>query len=404
MDQMKILMVAPTPFFADRGCHARILGEARALKILGHEVVIATYPLGRDIPDVKTVRTWPVPWYKKLSAGPSWHKYYIDLMLLSLVRGQIQSWRPDIIHAHLHEGACIARLAAGRKNIPVLLDYQGSLTQEVVAHGFTNPKSVHYKILSRIEEWIETKVDGIVTSTQHSATRLIHKHPLLKDRIHPLPDAVDTTIFRPGLSGMNVRAKFGIPSGIPLVLYAGSLNSYQGIDLMLKAFAKIKSRKQFHALIIGYPQESYYQEMAKSLGLSQQVTFTGRIPFDQLPFYLSAAKIALSPKLSETEGNEKLHSYMASGLATVLFDSPANREIAGDTALFAEKMTADSLAQSLENLLDNQELQEKLSRHARQRAEQYFDWAKRAEDLNRIYTDILKTSMNKWANACTMTV
>src|SRR4030095_11361156 len=71
----RILMVAPTPFFADRGCHVRILGEAQALIELGNEVKICTYPLGRDVPGIPTERTLPVPWYRKLSAGPSVHHF-----------------------------------------------------------------------------------------------------------------------------------------------------------------------------------------------------------------------------------------------------------------------------------------------------------------------------------------
>ena len=75
---LRVLMIAPTPYFADRGCHVRIYEEARALTKLGHEVCIVTYHLGRDMPGVRVVRTPAVPWYGKLEAGPSWHKPYLD--------------------------------------------------------------------------------------------------------------------------------------------------------------------------------------------------------------------------------------------------------------------------------------------------------------------------------------
>ena len=78
---MKILMVAPTPYFSDRGCHVRIFEEARALRALGHNVSICTYHLGRDQDGVPTYRTLRVPWYSKQSAGPSWHKPYLDILL-----------------------------------------------------------------------------------------------------------------------------------------------------------------------------------------------------------------------------------------------------------------------------------------------------------------------------------
>ena len=72
-DGMRILIIAPTPFFADRGCHVRILEEARALMALGRQVTICTYHNGRDINGIDARRIVKIPWYSKLSAGPSFH-------------------------------------------------------------------------------------------------------------------------------------------------------------------------------------------------------------------------------------------------------------------------------------------------------------------------------------------
>ena len=74
-------MLAPTPFFADRGCHVRIYEEARTLAALGHRVEIVTYHIGRDLPGIITHRIPAIPWYRKLEAGPSWHKPYLDILL-----------------------------------------------------------------------------------------------------------------------------------------------------------------------------------------------------------------------------------------------------------------------------------------------------------------------------------
>ena len=48
---LNILVVAPTPFFSDRGTHIRILEEALALEKRGHHLTIATYHIGQDLPD-----------------------------------------------------------------------------------------------------------------------------------------------------------------------------------------------------------------------------------------------------------------------------------------------------------------------------------------------------------------
>ena len=76
-----ILMIAPTSFFADYGCHIRIWQEAKALQKLGHRVVITTYHNGDDMPGVEIRRSWDVPWLKRAMVGSSRHKIYLDAAL-----------------------------------------------------------------------------------------------------------------------------------------------------------------------------------------------------------------------------------------------------------------------------------------------------------------------------------
>src|SRR5512137_1549193 len=92
---LKILMLAPTPYFADRGCHVRIYEEARVLRHLGHDVRLVTYHLGRDMADIPTERIMRIPWYRKLTAGPSWHKPYLDLLLFFKALAVARSFKPD---------------------------------------------------------------------------------------------------------------------------------------------------------------------------------------------------------------------------------------------------------------------------------------------------------------------
>jgi hypothetical protein len=88
---MKILVIAPTPFFSDRGTHIRILEEAYALEGRGHSVTIATYHIGKEIADdlhsridVRRIRRL-LFWYQKLEAGPDWQKIILDLLLIKKV-------------------------------------------------------------------------------------------------------------------------------------------------------------------------------------------------------------------------------------------------------------------------------------------------------------------------------
>ena len=386
---LRILMVAPTPFFADRGCHVRILGEIQGLQSLGHEVVICTYPLGRDVPGVRTARTWPVPWYRKLSAGPSIHKYYIDLLLTGLVRRWIRRWQPDVIHAHLHEGVCIGAAALGRRRIPLVLDYQGSLIEEVVAHQFTKTGAPQHRVLHTIERWADHRADAIITSTAAAVTKLSEEFQVPQDRLHIVTDGVDVEQFQPRRNGTDIRKRFGVPDGRPLIVYTGLLNRYQGIDLLLESLSRVKQTgRPFHALLAGYPNEERYRAMAKTLGIADEVTLPGRLPFDLMPELLAASDIAVSAKLPSSEGNVKLYTYLSAGLPTVAFDTPMNREILGEAGVLVPLVNPAAFAEGLSFLLDQRARWEGLSRQARERAVSQFSWRSVAQRIEQVYAQV----------------
>lgn len=390
---MKILMVAPTPFFADRGCHVRILGEVRALEKQGHEVLLCTYPLGRDVDGLQIKRTWSVPWYKKLSAGPSIHKYYIDLLLIGLTAKWIRKWTPDVIHAHLHEGAAVAIVARGFKKIPILLDYQGSLVGETLAHGYTGKKSLQAKILSSIERWTEKKAAGIVTSASSHTVHLNKAYQgdeaFQNKTIKTVGDAVDTSEFDIAKVEGSMRDQLKISKDVPLIAYVGLLTEYQGVDLLLESLAILKKKEvKFHALLMGYPNEELYAQKAKALELAGQVTFTGRMSYQDLPAYLAAADLAVSPKLPGSEGNGKLCNYLAMGLPSVVFDTPVNRELLGDCGFFVEKVDAKAYAEKLEEVLSDESKLVALREPSRVRAIKNFSWQAIASSLEDSYIDM----------------
>jgi hypothetical protein len=104
---MQILMIAPTSFFADYGCHVRIWEEIQALQRLGHRVVLTTYHNGDNMPGIDIRRSWDVPWVKRAMVGSSRHKIYLDAALSWRSLRVALAARPTIIHAHLHEGVLI---------------------------------------------------------------------------------------------------------------------------------------------------------------------------------------------------------------------------------------------------------------------------------------------------------
>ena len=123
----RVLMIAPTSFFADYGCHVRILEEARLLQRLGHQVTICTYHNGRNLPGLDIRRTMSIPWRKGYEVGSSRHKIAFDALLLLRTAAALLSVRPAVIHAHLHEGALIGRALHWLWRAPLAEALNGSM-------------------------------------------------------------------------------------------------------------------------------------------------------------------------------------------------------------------------------------------------------------------------------------
>ncbi|RNC72764.1 MAG: glycosyltransferase family 1 protein [Desulfuromonadales bacterium] len=382
-------MLAPTPYFADRGCHVRIYEEARALMALGHDVRIATYHLGHDMPGIPTVRTVRVPWYSKLAAGPSWHKPYLDILLFFTALKEARSFRPHLIHAHLHEGGFIGAFLAKILHLPLLFDCQGSLTGELTDHGFVRKDSLLFRLFARLEGWINRAADAIVTSSGAGRDDLVRRWGIPAEKATALIDGVDTAVFRP-YPRDEVRRRLRISPDVPLVVFLGVLNRYQGIDLILSAAVILKAHgSPVRFLVMGFPEEGYRQK-ARELGVDDMVTFTGRIDYAKAPVYLSAGDLAVSPKISPTEANGKLFNYMACGLPTIVFDTPVNREILGDSGVYARFGDAGDLANRVTELAANAKRREELSRQVRERAEREHSWQARGMALEELYRTVLR--------------
>jgi glycosyltransferase involved in cell wall biosynthesis len=252
------------------------------------------------------------------------------------------------------------------------------------------PGSPLQKAFALLERWINRNSDFIITSSGPTVELLV-RDGIPRARVRALLDGVDTEVFAPG-DGAEVRAlreRLGLPGDRPIVSYLGLLNSYQGVDLLLEAAALLKGQgAKLHFLVMGFPEGGYRQK-AEELGISGMVTFTGRIPYDQAPLYLSAGDLAVSPKISLTEANGKLFNYIACGLPVVVFDTPVNREILGEGALFAKYADPADLAYAIGRLAGDRELRQELGSRGRERAQSEHSWQARGRSLAGLYREML---------------
>lgn len=390
-------MIAPTSFFADYGCHIRIWQEAKALQHLGHRLVITTYHNGDDMPGLDIRRSWDVPWIKRAMVGSTRHKLYLDVALSYRALAVALRLRPTLIHAHLHEGALIGAMLKRLLNIPLIFDFQGSLTAEMLDHRFLRAESLLYRPMRHLERLINLQADALITSTTNAADMLLRDFIFPAARLHTVIDSINTERFRPfdgstdwEQERQRLRAELGIPPERRIVIYLGLLAPYQGINILMEsARTLLQTHPNTHFLIMGYPGVQSYQRLAETLGIADHVTLPGRILYKDTHAYLALGDVAVAPKMSATEGSGKIPQYMAMGLPVVTFESPASREYLRELGIYAELGNAADLAAKLQLALDHREWAAQRGALGRERAVRELSWDRAAQQIEDIYAHVL---------------
>jgi glycosyltransferase involved in cell wall biosynthesis len=139
---------------------------------------------------------------------------------------------------------------------------------------------------------------------------------------------------------------------------------------------------------MGFPGQTRYETYARVLGIADRVTFTGRVPYEDAPRLLALGDIAVAPKLSETEGNQKLLNYMAVGLPTVTFATPVSREILGPLGRYARLADDASLAAEIGDIIDSPD-RDRIARGLRSRAVEHFSWDGAGERILDLYRSLI---------------
>jgi glycosyltransferase involved in cell wall biosynthesis len=391
----RILMIAPTSFFSDYGGHIRILEEARILRQMGQQIKIVTYYRGRDVDGLDIERTQPTPWHAEYEVGSSRHKFAFDVLLAWKALVTALRYRPDVIHAHMHEGALIGRVIARLTSTPMVFDFQGSLTSEMLDHNFLRRGGLRHRVFRRIEDTVNHAAPVILASSRNAADLLISEFHVESARVMAVPDCVNVDVFRPrtpqdASDVAALKAALGIPPDRTVVAYLGLLAPYQGTDLLLEAIRILnRVRRDVHLLLMGFPNVDQYRARANELDVADHVTFTGRVNYEDAPRHLRLGDIAAAPKISETEGCGKLLNYMACALPTIAFDTPVSREYLGEHGLYAATGNAEALAAAILQLVVAPEHGCALGQWLRARVVERFAWQDSGARLLGIYQAVI---------------
>ena len=382
---LRICVVAACQFPHSRGSPIRIQRLANALVKRGHSVRVVTYHLGKSSPDdqFEITRSANVPTYKKLSPGPSVQKLLVvDPLLTAKLASTLRNESFDIIHAHHYEGLLTAKVANIGRGIPIVYDAHTLLGSELPYYKMGAPRGVVAGLGDRLDRWLPGLSDHIVTVTQTIKDKLAAQG-MSEDDISVITNGVEYELFTPAVEGRNSS------SIVPRLVFTGNFASYQGIDNLLKSFAKVvRQREGIRLLLVARSSFEPYETLAQELGVREFIDFS-EAPFAEHPRLLAESAIAVNPRIDADGIPQKLLNYMASSCPTVSFRGSAPFIDHGKTGWTVENGNIDAFADGILKLLDEPQLADELGRNAREAVLANYTWDIAAERCESLYRRLL---------------
>lgn len=343
---MRILLIAPQPFFAQRGTPINVRQMAQTLCEAGHEVHLATYPMGEpvSIPGLHIHRAVPIPGLRSVPIGFSWRKVALDASLALTAWSRIAGKRFDVVHA-IEESVFFALPAARLRGIPVIYDMDSSLSDQLSYGGRIKSRAL-LGVLRRMERAALRRCKLAITVSA-SLTDAVHAiepgMPVAQIEDCPLDEALRA----PDAARVAaLRARFEIGER-RAVVYTGNLERYQGIDLLLDAFTIVAAVRDDAVLVLvgGSPsQVTHTRARAETLGIATRVVLTGLRPAEEMPEWMALGSVLVSPRLHGGNTPLKLYSYMWSAVPIVATDLQTHTQVLDAGSAVLRPATADGLA------------------------------------------------------------
>ncbi len=386
MKYLRILLIAPQPFFSDRGTPIAVRMAAEVMGAEGHQVDLLTLPHGEDveIPNVTVHRVPEIPGIKGVPIGPSWQKLIYDGRIAWTARRMLRSREYDVMHG-VEDGALIAwRLSQSRYGVPFIYDMDSHLSAQLREKGSFYARAAG--LFERLEAAALRDALGVLAVCP-ALVDVAREHRARNDVTH-LPD----TPLNEGESPS--PASYMTALSGPRVVYVGNLQVYQGIDLLVEAFALVaRAHPEAHLVVVGGSPDHIrtYEDKVDRLVPNGRVTFLGPRPLAHLGAVLAASDVLVSPRLQGINTPMKIYSYLESGKPVVATRLPTHTQVLSDEVACLVEPVPESLADGISRLLADPTAATTLGRRGQQFVRREYGTDRFRERLRDFYLQVGET-------------
>ncbi len=333
------------------------------LEKAGHEVYIFTFGDEEYVHDEKNViLTTGVP---VVDTG-----FYLNLRYNKQARRLLYSM--DITHVHhpFLSGSLAMRYCVPR-NIPIVFTNHSRYDLMTQAYIPILPDTIGEAALKAYLSPFYKACDLVIVPSPSMRQVLVERFGL-DSPVEVIPNGLDLTPYRGGIHAID-RAKLGFSDKHVVCTYVGRLSPEKNLSLLLRAFYGVAmTYADVRLLLVGDgPERGNLEAQVKLMNVSSKVTFAGMVEHNEIPSYLAACDIFVTPSSAETFGLSTVEA-MAAGLPTLGIDAPGTVDVIEDgvTGLISPDDLAVFTAK-LVLLSTNIELRKAMGKQAKQASIKY---------------------------------
>ena len=384
-------MVAPQPFYQDRGTPIALRHVLEALVELGYEVDLLCFPLGRPI-DLPAVSHQPVGnplRFTSIPIGFSFRKLFLDVILLAQAWRQLGRQAYHCVHA-VEEAAYLMWLPCRLSRVPLVYDMQSSIPDQLRALPVWRTRPVQ-RLLWRLEGWLVRRADYVVASAGLRG-RVQALGPAVAHREWHFPDGSGSAHAKPAACDMAclrelMRAQLELSVSAQVLVYCGNFEPYQGLPLLLAALPLVvRAAPNTVLVLVGAADQQQIEatQAGLAVGLQRHLRILARQPREQVERFLLLADVLVSPRVSGDNAPLKIFDYLGAARPIVATDVTAHRAVLKDDQALLVEPTPEALAQGILRFLQDDQLARRMAQASAARHER-LGWPAFLAEVDQIY-------------------
>lgn len=360
----------------------------------GHEVTVVTYRDNADVPEYENDKGVNVYRVDNYMIHPNnfidWIMQLNFNMLSKATEIINKEGGFDVIHAHDWLVTYAAKSLKNAYDIPIVATIHAT---EAGRNSGIHDETQRY---INDTEWLLTyEATEVIVNSNYMKNEIQRLFGLPFDKINVIPNGINLSNFTGIERDYDFRRQYAMDNE-KIILYVGRLVYEKGVQHLIAAMPKILSNYNDAKLIIagrGGMMDELRAE-ASNLGLNDKIYFTGYLNSKQVQKMYKCADVAVFPSTYEPFGIVALEAMLA-GVPTVVSDVGGLDEIVthGVDGMKSYAGNANSIADSVTALLYDHQLATNVSKKAKQKVKDQFNWEKIAQDTHFTYEKAICQTM-----------